>query len=525
MSRYDVRFVSRATAPDDQYAYVVRRELSGGVNSRVYEQEISENQCVKMQNVSLDTPGKTSKRPGCVLIGDDNGTASIVALHNYEIQGAADQLLCYEDNNLNKSAAEGNWSELKGDFTAALTDVGMINAKMSGISPDDIVVVQNGTDNAFAFQSDGTELDLLDGATSPPITTVMEWYGNRIWCLKNDLLYWSDAYDSDYSTAFNRTTNSFRIPVGEERGIAPTRDTGMVIMGKQEIWGLAPKYVPDADDQPQPLVTNHGVVSKKGWCQAGDDIYYFAQDGFRSLKRTVQDKLQGVVSYPISYQLKTETESINWSYIENLQMEYFDNKVFIVVPTGATTTTLWIYSPAFNSIDTASGLAIRSMSKYKVAGEERLYIGKIGDGVVHRFWTGYTDYGTTGSNGTAIDYEIITRAEDLGSPLVNKSGGEVEVVFDAAGDYDVEVYASFDDSSYRLLGTVDLDTELVTFPTTFPVTFHDKTFATGKFHLDKYGEWTKVQLKISHNAVNSKDISLLRYTITSYLKEYEGEKK
>ncbi len=55
----------------------------------------------------------------------------------------------------------------------------------------------------FAFKSDGTPLDLLDGATSPPITTVMEWYGNRIWCLKNDLLYWSDAYDSDYSTAFN----------------------------------------------------------------------------------------------------------------------------------------------------------------------------------------------------------------------------------------------------------------------------------------------------------------------------------
>jgi len=196
------------------------------------------------------------------------------------------------------------------------------------------------------------------------------------WILKNDQLFFSAAYSADYGGAFDTPTDVYRIPVGIERGIVSTRDTGMVIMGRDAIWGLAPSATPVATDKPEPLVTNHGVVSKKGFVNAGDDIYYFAQDGFRSLKRTVQDKLQGVVSYPISYQLKTETESINWSYIENLQMEYFDNKVFIVVPTGATTTTLWMYYPITNAFDTASGLAIRSMSKYKVAGEERLYIGK-----------------------------------------------------------------------------------------------------------------------------------------------------
>jgi len=53
------------------------------------------------------------------------------------------------------------------------------------------------------------------------------------------------------------------------------------------------------------LITNMGVVSKKGAVAYGDNIYFFAQDGFRELKRTIQDKLQIGITYPISYRLKT----------------------------------------------------------------------------------------------------------------------------------------------------------------------------------------------------------------------------
>lgn len=528
MSRYDLRYVSRATSPDDSFAYVLRRDLSGGVNTRAYEEEIGENQATQLDNCDIVTPGQVSKRPGSVLIGNDLGSSSIVALHNYEIQGDTDQLLCYEDNDLNKSEEEGNWTQLKGDFAASQTDVGMINAKMSGISPDDIAIVQNDSDNAFAIKSDGTALDLGNtagtGSDSPPITTVMAWYGNRVWCLKNDLLYFSASYSADYSSAFDTVSDVYRVPVGEERGIAPTRDTGMVIMGKHAIWGLAPSATPVATDQPQPLVTNYGVVSKKGWCMAGDDIFFFSTDGLRSLTRTIQDKLQAGVSYPISYTLKDSYDNISWEHIENLQMVYFDNKIIVAVPTGVATTDVWIYYPATQAMVVAKDLAIRSIAKYKVDGEERLYIGKYSDGVVHRFWYGYTDYGTTITNGSAINYEMITRAEDLGNPLAPKVGGEVEVTFESAGDYDVTVYASFDDSSWRELGTINLDVELVTFPVTFPVVFHDVNLAIGKFHLDRFGDWRKIQLKVSHNDTNdNKEISMLRYSITSYLQQYENE--
>ena len=515
------------SVPDDQPAYVVRTDLSGGINTRQYASEIGENQCVALTNADLGIPGETSKRPGSVFIGSDVGAASPVTLHNYEINGATDQLLMYEDTHLHKWEGTGNWSALKSDFTTS-TECAIISAKMSGISPDDICIIQNGQDNAFSLQSDGTMADLGStagtGSDSPPSSQVMAWYGNRIWVLSNTNLYFSAAYSADYSSAFDTVSDVFRIPVGVERGLAVTRDLGLVCIGDEAIWSIFPSATPAATDRPEPLVPNMGCVGNNAWCFAGDDIYFFAPDGLRELRRTVQDKLQVGVTYPISYALKDNFESIAWTYKDRISMSYFDNKIFITVPTSVSTFETWIYYPATNAFSVMSGISPRCYAKYSVSGEEQLFYGKHGDGDVYRGWYGYTDEGTTTTNGTAISMTIDTRMENLGQVLQRKVGAEIEVRGKATGNYDVNVYAQFDAAGWNSVGTLNLTGNLVTFPTTFPVSFTDIAIAREKFHIDSYGEWRNAQVRLTQTTKNDdKQISIIEHSIVATPIEYQSE--
>lgn len=506
MTLSKVRDLSRRlNAPDDQLVPLVRNDMTGGMNSRVHPTKLRDNQSAMLINVSLDVPGQRNKRPGSVFIGDDIGDDSPALLHNYEIQGASDQFLMYEDTHLWKWTGGASWSALKTDFTSA-TDVGIISAKESGQSPDDVVIVQNGTEQ-FRFNSSGTAYN-LDTNHSLYKSTVMAWYGNRIWCLSNDLLQYSDAYPDldDGTDAF--TNAAFRIPVGEERGIVPTRDLGMIIFGKQAIWALAPSATPAVTDKPEPIITSYGCVSKKGFVSVGDDIFFFAPDGLRSLKRTVQDKLQVGASFPISFGLKDEYEEISWANIENLSMEYFDNKIFISVPTSSTTYKTWIYYPVFDAFVVAEGINPTCWGKFKISGEERLYYGKQGQGKVYQAWTGFTDEGTTTTNGTAITMTEEGREEDFGQPQVPKEGGEIEVEAVAVGDSNsLTISARVDGGSYVVLGTLSLESEgAPTLPVSLPFNLSDEFIVREKYSLDQLGQYRTIQVKIENSDSNTEDI-------------------
>lgn len=513
---------------------IVRRDMSGGMNTRQHPSHIGENQAINLEDITIKTPGKRIKRKGSVQIADDMGSSTVVGLHNYQRQGYTDQLLIAEDDNLNASEDEGNHSEIKGDFTAAQTDIGFVQAKESGLTPDDVVFVNFGGNNwwrvHYSSGSAWTTQDLGStsgtGSDSPPQSTVGAWYGNRFWVLKDDLLYFSSAYSANYSSAFDTTADSYRIHVGEERGIHPTRDTGMIIMGENAIWGLAPSATPAATDKPEPLVTTHGVVSKKGWCAVGDDLLFFAQDGLRSLRRTVQDKLQMGSSFPISHVLKDENDEISWGYIDQLSMVYFpaENVVKISVPTGASSYKVWNYYPALNAFTIESGKSPRCYTTHKIGGEQRLYYGLHGDGLVYRDNYGYTDEGTSTTNGTAITAIEEGREEDFGQPFTLKVGGEVEVEAPVAGgSYSLSVYGKVDGGNYTLLGTMDLESETApTLPVDLPFTLSDSYTIREKFSLDTLGPFRTLQIKIENNDSNSEEISWQGINIITYPEEYQN---
>ena len=503
-------------APDDQPLQVNIPDISGGINTRMTDDRIADNQSTLLYNVNLDVPGQRTKRLGYATAGNDVGNTATVQLHNYVIQGEDDQLLMFENTTLWKWVGSGNWAAVKADFTAA-TQVSITQGKESGLTPDDVVIVQDGTNNAFRIDTDGNEQDLGDTNTSPPLTRIMTWYNNRFWALKNDLLYFSDAYDSDYSGAFDRTTNAFRIPVGREMGLIPTRDSGIVVFGEEQVWALLPSLTPaPTSDQPQPFLTNVGCVAENTIAQVGDDIIWLSQDGVRSLKRTIQDKLQIGEGFPLSYGMKDAFDSINWAYIDKACAINFDNKYILALPTtNIYNDQIWVYSPATQGWSIYTGINASCFAKFKIDGEEGLYFGDATDGKVYELFSGKND------NTTDIAYTEQTKAHNMGYPLNYKFGGEITLRCKDSGGT-VTVYYQIDDNGWVKLGTLNTAGSAVTFPTIFPVVFYQDAIIEGKFHLDSIGErWKKIEFKFYETS--SDDFGILDYSIVSYLDAYETE--
>ena len=510
--------------PDDPIQFIVRRSLSGGINTRQQANHIEETQAEDLENVDIGVIGERLKRYGSTTIGDDVGAVAPVDIHNYNIQGATDQLLMYEDTTLWKWNGSGNFAAIKADFTAS-TEVGMVSCKESGLSPDDVVIVSNGVDNPFRIASDGSTQDLGSttgtGSDSPPSTPVMAWYGNRVWALKNDLLYFSAAYTADYSTAFDTPSDTYRVPVGVARFMIPTRDLGIIIGGENEIWALAPSSTPVATDQPQPIVTNIGCAALGCAVAGGDDIYWFAHDGVRSLKRTVQDKLQLGASFPLSYNLKTQFENINWAYVSKARMVYFDNKVILSLPTGSSTTNnfIWVYYPALGAWSTIDGINAACFTTYKVSGEERLYYGEAtADGLCYRLF----DDSVWTDNGTTITSTETSREEDMGVPLVTKSGGDLEVEAEVGGTSNtLTINISKDGEAFTLLGSMDIsNADSPSLPVSLPFTLADAYVVKEKFSLDGIGAWRTLQIQIINSDANTSAIKIYAYSIITYMDEY-----
>lgn len=504
-------------ALDDKEMFVIRRDYSGGQNNRVHGTVIADNQATVLTNVDLGTPSQRSKRPGLTLIEDLSNNVGL-GLFGFEPDGGTNVLVAVEGTTLWTWPTTGSFTSRKADFTTGLLTK-MLKIGESGTG--DVFVAGNGIDNWFLFRPSNysSPQDLGNTNTSPPRSDVGLYYRNRWFVLDQNNLYWADAFDNDYSGAFDRTTNFYRIPVGTRMGLVGLRDEGIVVFGADQVWGINPSVTPAATDQPVKIV-EYGCKAGRTIAQVGDDILYLAADGVRGVFRSQQDKLQAGASYPLSYVLKTEIESINWAYISKACAIYWDNKYFISLPTSGSTTcnTVLVYFPASQGWMVITGWNVAAWATLTVSGQQLLYAMDSTDGKVYQAWTGYSD------NGTAIDYIEESKKEDFSAPLVKKVGGVLKVRALSSGAYTLTVSASVDDSAYTQLGTMDLAGNSPTLPVSLPFTLADSNVVEEQFHLDSLGEFYQIRTKIEHNATNGSDpITVYETNLTTYQTAYQSE--
>lgn len=504
-------------AVDDKQIYALRRDLSGGMNNRQHGANIGDTQATLLKNVDISVPGESRKRPGLTLIEDLSNDAGY-GLFGFEPAGASNELIAIHGTKLEGWPGTGAFTEHKTDFVAG-TQSSMIKVGESG--EDDVLVVKVSGNNWFRMLTDHTFQDLgtTTGANaSPPDSLVGVFYRNRWWILKGNQLFYSDAFPADYATAFDTTSGWYRIPVGEERSLVGIRDLGIICFGEDQIWSINPSATPAATDKAEKLL-DIGCVANKTVVQVADDVLFLAKDGVRGLFRTQQDKLQAGASFPLSFPIKAEVESLNWAKIEFSSAVFYDNKYFISVPvdSSATNNEVWIFYPAFQSWVVVSGWNVADWAVMRVSGEERLYAIDSTDGSVYQAWEGYDD------NGTAIDYDEQGRKEDFGQPLITKSGGEVVIKAFASGNYDLTIQVSIDDQDWTTLGTINLTGNAPTLPVTLPFTLADTNLVKQVFHLDSLGPFNQIRLRIRHNATNgSDDIKIFERQIITYPDEYQS---
>lgn len=514
-----INFLTPAPTDDSQLV-VVRRDFSGGSNTRQHASRIAENQAETVENWDIGIPGETRKTAGTTLLSDLSSNAGVGAF-GFEPRGGTNELLVVEGTTLHgftDFTPTATATAHKADFTTGLQTT-ILKATCSGASGD-VIIVSNGTDNVFQMTQAGVLTDLADDNTAPPKTKVMAFFRNRLWGLKANLLYWSSALPATYASAFDRTTNNYNITVGDERAVVGLRDIGLICLGADAVYGINPSVIPSATDKPEKIL-DIGCVANKSACVVGDDVYFLSPDGVRGVFRTQQDKLQLGQTFPLSYPLKTEFADINWSSISKACSIYWDNKYFIALPTGSATynNEVWVYYPALQSWMVISGWNVGAWAKVKVSGDERLYFIDSTDGLVYRAWSGNTN------NGTAITSTLIGREEDCGKPLQYKYGGEIEVEADVAGSGDtLTVSVAIDGQSFQTLGTVDLSSDTAPIlPVSLPFTLADSYILREKFHLESIGKWRTLQIKIEHSNSNTDPIIMYGYNLVTFLEEYQSE--
>ena len=509
--------MAQAVAPDDGMLTVSQNDFSGGMNTRRHASRIAQNQAEDLTNADIGVAGETRKRLGLTLIENLEGTNGGTCAFGFEPDGGTNELLVTHDQKLEGWTGSGTFTEHKTDFTTNLATT-IIKAGESG--EGDVVLISNGTDNVFRMLQAHTFQDCLDTNTSPPKTTVMTYFRNRVWALKSNLLYFSDAYPADYSAAFDRTTDAFRVPIGTERSILGLRDAGMVMVGSEQIWGLNPSIIPDPTTDKPEKILDIGCVANKTVCQVGDDVLFLASDGVRGVFRTQQDKLQLGQSFPLSYNLKTQFEDINWSYITKACAIHFDNKYLLSLPTASSAynNTVWIYYPALQAWTVIDGWNVSSFASLTVGGEERLYATSATDGKVYRCLFGDND------NGTAITMTIIGREENYGQPLVKKNGGEIEIEAEVAGsDNKFTLSVAQDGGSFQSLDDISLDSETApTLPIALPFALADSYVVREKQSLDSLGAYRTIQIKIENSDDNTDPIILYGYNLIAFKEEYEN---
>ena len=514
-------------ATDDTPIFKTVKDISGGVNNRQQGSIISDGQVTVLTNVDIGVLGESKKRPGLTLVedlGDDVGTG----IFGFMPVGGTDLLIATHNQKLETYPGSSTFTERKTDFTAG-TVTTMLKAGEEG--EGDVLLVYVKGNNWFRFTEEnlagtGSPDDLgntTGTSDSPPDSGVATLYRQRFWILKNNLLYWSTIFPTDFSTAFNTVANAYQVDVGTERALISIREQGIIVMGSDAIYGVNPGQetdsTPAATDKVEKLL-DIGCVAGKTAAQVGDDVLFLAPDGVRALFRSQQDKLQSGKSFPLSYNLKTQYDDINWAQISKATAVYFDNKYFLSIPTGSSITNnqVWVYYPATEAWMIIDGWSVADFAKIIFSGKEVLYAIDSDDGTVYKAWDGYSD------NSVAITYTEEGKKEDFEKPLFTKSGGEVRIKALASGDYDLDIYIELDDGGYQVLGTMNLSGGAPALPQSLPFNLGAVNIKEQVFHLDEYGPYRQIRLKIEQTTTNgSDDITIYERTIVTYGDEYQSE--
>lgn len=124
--------------PDDQPLVYVRRDISGGVNTRMAGTNIADTQVTNLVNADIGTAGEVRKRPGLSTI-DTLSSGPGLAIAAFQPNGGTNQIAVMYSTKLAVGTG-GAFTNKKTDFTATSAPTMIQGGKAGGVTLGTVTV-------------------------------------------------------------------------------------------------------------------------------------------------------------------------------------------------------------------------------------------------------------------------------------------------------------------------------------------------------------------------------------------------
>jgi len=311
-----------------------------------------------------------------------------------------------------------------------------------------------------------------------------------------------------------RTVDS--IDVGGDDGetitaIQPYYDFQMIVFKPTRIYSVTvdPTAATAAGWSIQRLSDSVGCVAGRTVVQVNRDVFFLANDGIRTVARSVADNFSSV-GLPVSEPVKDVINRINRNYISTCNAAFHDNRYLLAIPLDSATTPshVLVYNAIFNCFEGLWDIQANRMvetnfsSGFSVNGIKLAVgspTGQIGHSMDYKNESTAnlnTDYQDHGSSYTS---RITTKAYDFDDRLSLKYGSHAEFEFYWSGSTNATVMLRRDTDSNDVGFKTDLDTSStagLTLPLTLPATLSAQTVRRFADSLRSYQKWRNVRFKI-----------------------------
>ena len=354
-------------------------------------------------------------------------------------------------------------------------------------------------------------------ALAPTALKLIRQFTNRLFAVgtgtDRNTLYASDLLDPEVW----KTTNS--IVVGGDDGqdivaIQPFFDYELLVFKPSKIYLVTvdPTASTAAGWTVRLINDRIGCIAGRSVSFAGKDVYFLAEDGIRSVQRSLSDDYF-IVGVPISEAIKDVIARINKNFYSKCFGQFHNNRYYLSVPLDSATTNSHtiVYNLLFNAFEGFWNIGASAMYQtnfsagYTVSGP-KLAIGTPTGKLGHSFDyldpdteadgdTQFKDFGTTGTYGSYL----ITKAYDFDDRIAQKYGSHYEIEFYFSSSTGATISMKREsDSQFVTLGT-NVNTATpggLTLPFTLPATLSAQTTNMRADSLRSYQKWRNMRIKV-----------------------------
>ena len=424
---------------DDPLIFEQTNSFVGGVNNITSSKLLEPTQSVELINVDIDRIGNAVTRRGTASLAGTSvpeGTANIQGMYYFDT-GSFNQLVICKNRKIfyyDGVAGSGSWVQEGSSYLTNAADDSVYFAQLS-----DKLYFCDGTSALKSFN--GTAVNSIPAAANAPSgVKLIASHTERLFAVRTaepDTIYVSDILSAEGTSAWS-SVDSFRVGGDGEPIIALQPWTGYRLV----VFKLNSTYVIETDPTAsisswivETISREVGCIAPRSVAQVGSNIYWLANDGVRTLARTLQGN-ENEISDPLSKIIDSTIQEINPAQIQKAAGAYYANRYILSIPISSSTTNN--ATICYNTLHKAwSGkwtgdFKASAFARYTNDPNNLLALATP-DGRVLR-WLDYikdeqevtTDYQDSGSS---IPTSITTREFTFGEPMSYKSLYNVEVQF------------------------------------------------------------------------------------------------